>query len=123
LSEEKTILIAEDDFSLNRLISFKLKKEGYLVISTADGEAALRAALNENIAAAIIDIMMPYLDGIQVLKKIRSEKPHLPVIILSVKSRKTDLHQAYELGANDYISKPFQPEELIKRLKELIGDN
>jgi len=103
------------------MISFKLEKEGYKVISTTDGKAALETALAEEIDAAILDIMMPYLDGIQVLKKIRVEKPGLPVMILSAKSRQSDIHLALEMGANDYLTKPFEPETLIERLKKIMG--
>ena len=118
----KNILIAEDDLSINRLLTFKLQKEGFNVISKADGKAALQAALTEDLDAAVLDIMMPFLDGIQVLKHIRAEKPHLPVIILSVKSMERDINQALELGASDYITKPFQPGEVVERLKKILGD-
>jgi len=123
MTEKQIILVAEDDPGLNRLISFKLQKEGYQVISAFDGKEALNAALNENISAVILDIMMPFLDGIQVLKRIRPVKPDLPVIILSVKSRENDLHQALELGANAYMTKPFQPEQLIEKLKQVLGSS
>jgi len=118
----KNILIAEDDLSINRLLTFKLQKEGFNVIATTDGKTALQTALKEDIDAAVLDIMMPFLDGIQVLKRIKAEKPHLPVIILSVKSMERDLNQALELGASDYITKPFQPGEVIERLNKLLGD-
>ncbi len=121
MTEKQIVLVAEDDPGLNRLISFKLQKEGYQVISAFDGKEALNAALNENVSAITLDIMMPFLDGIQVLKKIRSVKPDLPVIILTVKSRENDLHQALELGANAYMTKPFQPEQLIEKLKQVMG--
>ncbi len=123
MTEKQTILVAEDDPGLNRLISFKLQKEGYQVISVFDGKEALNAALNENISAIILDIMMPFLDGIQVLKRVRPVKPDLPVVILSVKSRENDLHQALELGANAYMTKPFQPEQLIEKLKQILGSS
>lgn len=123
MTEKQIILVAEDDPGLNRLISFKLQKEGYQVISAFDGKEALNAALNENISAVTLDIMMPFLDGIQVLKRIRPVKPDLPVIILSVKSRENDLHQALELGANAYMTKPFQPEQLIEKLMQVLGSN
>ena len=121
MTEKQVILVAEDDPGLNRLISFKLQKEGYQVISVFDGKEALNAALNEKISAITLDIMMPFLDGIQVLKKVRAVKPDLPVVILSVKSRENDLHQALELGANAYMTKPFQPEQLIEKLKQVLG--
>lgn len=122
MTKTKTILIAEDDLSLNRLIAFKLEKENFRVISTADGKAALHTALESDIDAAVLDIMMPFLDGLQVLKRIRKVKPHLPVIILSVKSQEQDLDRGLELGANDYITKPFQPKVLVDQLKKILGD-
>lgn len=122
MAEPKKILIAEDDLSINRLLTFKLQKEGFNVISTADGKAALQAALKEDIDAAILDIMMPFLDGIQVLKRIKAEKPLLPVIILSVKSMDRDLNQALELGASDYLTKPFQPGEVVERINRILGE-
>ncbi len=122
MEKQKLILIAEDDPSVNRLITFKLGKEGFKVRSTSDGKEALKAALEEDIDAAIIDVMMPFLDGIQVLKRIRAEKPQLPVIILTVKSRGEDIHKALELGADQYMTKPFQTAELVKSLKSLLGE-
>ncbi len=123
MTEKQIILVAEDDPGLNRLISFKLQKEGYQVISAFDGKEALNAALNENVSAMTLDIMMPFLDGIQVLKRVRPVKPDLPVIVLTVKSRENDLHQALELGANAYMTKPFQPEQLIEKLKQVLGSS
>ncbi len=123
MTEKQIILVAEDDPGLNRLISFKLQKEGYQVISVFDGKEALNAALNNNISAMTLDIMMPFLDGIQVLKRARLVKPDLPVVVLSVKSRENDLHQALELGANAYMTKPFQPEQLIEKLKQVLGSS
>ncbi len=123
MTELKQVLVAEDDPGLNRLISFKLEKEGFKAVSVFDGKAALKTALEEDIKAIILDIMMPFLDGIQVLKKVRSAKPHLPVLILSIKSRENDLHHALELGAKDYMTKPFQPDDLIARLKQIMENN
>ena len=123
VAQPKQILVAEDDPGLNRLVSFKLEKEGYKTLTAFDGKAALKTALEEEISAIILDIMMPFLDGIQVLKKVRTAKPHLPVIVLSVKSRENDLNQALELGASDYMTKPFQPEKLLEQLEKLMGNN
>ncbi len=122
MERQKVILIAEDDPSVNRLLTFKLSKEGFKVRSTFDGKEALKTALEEDIDAAIIDVMMPFLDGIQVLKRIRAEKPQLPIIMLTVKSREEDIHNALELGADQYMTKPFQTEELVKSLKNLLGE-
>ncbi len=123
MTDLKQVLVAEDDPGLNRLISFKLEKEGFKALSVFDGKAALKTALEEDIKAIILDIMMPFLDGIQVLKKVHSAKPQLPVLILSIKSRENDLHQALELGAKDYMTKPFQPDDLITRLKQIMEND
>ncbi len=118
----KTLVIADDDENLNRLITFKLKRAGYSVISTADGKAALQAAMEEGVDGVILDIMMPFLDGIQVLKQIRQQRPGLPVMLLSVKSRERDLDLGLEMGASDYMSKPFQLEELVQRVGSMLGE-
>lgn len=120
---KKKILIADDDSKINRMISFKLEKEGFEVISVDDGGKALEAFKNNKPDAAILDIMMPVMDGLEVLKKIKNDSPGLPVIMLSAKSMERDVVRGLELGANDYISKPFRPAELLIRLKKLLGIN
>ncbi len=120
--DKKTVLVADDSHTVNRLISHKLEKEGYRVISVNDGKAALEKAIAEPIDVALIDIMMPILDGLQVLKKLKNEKPNLPVIILSAKKHDTDIKTALSLGACDYITKPFEPEKIVEKLKQVIGE-
>lgn len=115
------ILIAEDDPQVARLLRFKLEKEGFSVSWAEDGEKALELVLGEEWDVMLLDIMMPVFDGFQVLKKLREKKPALPVIILSAKGQEKDVLYGLELGANDYISKPFRPAEVVARIKRLKG--
>ncbi len=117
----RRVLVAEDDAHINRMISFKIQKEGFEVTSVSDGLHALEAALSLDVDAVILDLMMPSMDGLQVLKRVRERKPSLPVIILSAKGQERDVVTGFELGATDYVTKPFRPGELIVRLKRLLG--
>ena len=121
----KNILLVEDEPSMSRLISFKLEKENFKVDVAADGEKALQKFLDETISydAIILDLMLPILDGMQVLKKIREENKEVPVLVLSAKSQEKDVLDGLKKGADDYLTKPFRPEELTLRLKKLLGEN
>ena len=99
------ILIIEDDQEINNLICDALKKENYNIIQAFDGRQALEK-YNNNFQLVILDLMLPYVDGIEVLRKIR-EKSNLPVIILSAKDEETDKVIGLGMGADDYIIKPF----------------
>ncbi len=122
-NKEKTILIAEDERSINRLINAKLKQEGFQVIQVYDGKEALELVFNGDIDLAVLNMMMPYLDGGQVLKRIRAAGINIPVIVFSVKNRESDLQQCLLLGANDYLVKPFQLDDLVARIMRLLGEN
>jgi DNA-binding response OmpR family regulator len=118
----KLILIAEDNNVIKSLISFKLEKSGYQTITASDGKAALKAALEEPVDAVIMDVMMPFLDGVQVFKKLIAEKPGLPVLFLSSKNRPAEIESLMAMGARDYLTKPFDPDQLIERLKLALGE-
>ncbi len=115
------ILIAEDDPQVARLLQFKLEKEGFAVSWAEDGEKALEMVLGEDWDLLLLDVMMPVYDGFQVLRRLRDQKPTLPVIILSAKGQEKDILHGLELGANDYIAKPFRPAEVVARVKRLKG--
>ncbi|UMZ72667.1 response regulator transcription factor [Natranaerofaba carboxydovora] len=125
MQDIKNILLVEDEPSMSRLISFKLEKENFKVDVAADGEKALQKFLDETISydAIILDLMLPILDGMQVLKKIREENKEIPVLVLSAKSQKKDVLDGLNKGADDYLTKPFRPEELTLRLKKLLGES
>lgn len=121
MNDRKIILVAEENGKINRLISHFLLKEGYGVINAYDGRAALKAVEEKAVDAAILETMLPFLDGMQVLRRIRQSNPNLPVMMLSLKIREADRQQSLELGANDYITKPFELKKLIERLKIIMG--
>lgn len=120
MEEGIRILVAEDDPSVYRLISFKLEMEGYLVDIATDGQEALKKALEKEYDAMILDLMLPLLDGFQVLKGVRDQKD-LPILILSAKSLEKDIMRGFTIGANEYLVKPFAPNELLTRLKRMLG--
>ncbi|MFD3445410.1 response regulator transcription factor [Microbacteriaceae bacterium 4G12] len=113
---KKTILIADDEPEIVELLRLFIEKENHLVIECADGEEAWRCLQQNKVDLAIIDIMMPQLDGFQLLKKIREEHK-LPIIILSARNQDTDKILGLGLGADDFIAKPFNPLEVVARIQ------
>lgn len=111
-----TILIADDETEIAELISLHLQKEGYQTIIAADGQEAIRAIQTHAIDLAILDIMMPRLDGYEVTRQIR-EQYHMPIIFVSAKASDMDKISGLVLGADDYMTKPFNPMELVARVK------
>lgn len=120
--ENNKILIAEDDPSISRLIAYKFEKEDFKIKVLEEGDKVLAELRADNYDALLLDLMLPVLDGMQVLKKIREENIKIPVLVLSAKSQEEDILKALKAGANDYITKPFRPDELLLRLKKMLGD-
>ena len=114
------ILIAEDEKDLNRLITSRLKAEHYSVDSCFNGQEALEYLESADYDAVVLDIMMPVLDGLSVLRKIRRSNNSTPVILLTAKDSIEDRVSGLDAGANDYLVKPFDPEELLLRVKTLL---
>lgn len=119
MTARTSILIADDDKNICELIRLYLEKEGYNVTCVFDGEAAVANAFRVDYAAIILDIMMPKKDGIEVLKEIR-KKSNVPIIMLTAKGETIDKVIGLEFGADDYIVKPFEPKELIARIKAIL---
>ena len=117
------ILIVEDEAQVARLTKFKLVKEGYEVTLAENGIKALESIKNNTPDIIILDIMMPEMDGFTLLQNIKEDDnlKNIPVIMLTVKGAKSDINKAYELGAEDYIVKPFHPAELAARIKKILG--
>jgi DNA-binding response OmpR family regulator len=113
------VLIADDDADLRDLIAFALTQAGYLVLKSADGAAALAAFAAEAPDLVILDVNMPQASGFQVCAAIR-ERSAVPVMMLTVRGEEEDLVRALELGADDYLTKPFSPRTLIARIKALL---
>ncbi len=113
------ILVCDDDKEIVEAIDIYLTQEGYEVLKAYDGEEALKVLSGEKVDILIIDIMMPRLDGIRATLKIR-ERNNLPIIILSAKSEDADKILGLNVGADDYVTKPFNPLELVARVKSQI---
>jgi DNA-binding response OmpR family regulator len=113
------ILIADDDRDLLGLIAFTLTQAGYLVVKASDGPAAIHAFKGESPDLAVLDINMPGASGFQVCEAIRSQS-RIPIMMLTVRGEEEDLIKALDLGADDYLTKPFSPRTLLARIKALL---
>lgn len=113
------ILVADDDRDLLELIAFTLAQSGFLTLKAPDGEAALRIFADESPDLLILDINMPGRSGFQVCEEVR-RKSRVPVMMLTVRGAEEDLVRALELGADDYLNKPFSPRTLLARVKALL---
>ncbi len=114
------ILIIEDDPSILRGLQLNLGMEGYVVRSAADGLTGLAMARSERPDLVVVDVMLPKLGGLEVVREIRSADPDLPVLILSAKGQETDKVAGLQLGADDYMTKPFGLKELLARIDALL---
>jgi len=114
-----TILIADDDGHIREVVRYALQKDGLKVVEAADGKQALERAREHRVDLAVLDILMPELDGIEVLRALRQRGP-LPVVFLTSRAEEIDRVLGLELGADDYVVKPFSPRELVARVKAVL---
>ena len=119
MNTQNLILVADDDKNICELIRLYLEKDGYKALCVYDGKTAIDTLSKDNFSAVILDIMMPNIDGMEVLKQIRKTSS-VPVIMLTAKGETTDKILGLELGADDYMVKPFEPKELLARLKAVL---
>ena len=119
---KEKILIVEDDKDIIKMLEYNLKKEGFKVIAAHDGEDALDLALRQYPDLILLDLMLPGIDGLEVCKTLKNESKTslIPIIMLTAKSQESDKVVGLELGADDYITKPFSPRELIARIKAVL---
>ena len=117
------VLVADDDPDIRSLVTVRLEKSGYEVVAAGDGEQALAAALERAPDLALLDVMMPKLDGYEVTERLRQEEAtrHLPVILLTARVQETDIARGVEAGADDYVKKPFSTSELRDRVQAVLG--
>jgi len=115
-NNQKTILIVDDEQNIVDILVYNLKKEGYNTLEANDGVAAVNIALKEKPDLILLDIMLPKMDGLTVCKKIRSQL-NIPILMLTAKDEEIDKILGLELGADDYITKPFSVRELMARIK------
>ena len=113
---KKTILVVDDEKTIVEMLVYNLQKEGYNTLEAEDGEEGVRIALNEKPDLVLLDIMLPKMDGLAVCKRIR-QSLNIPIIMISAKDEEIDKILGLELGADDYITKPFSVRELIARVK------
>ncbi len=118
----KKILIVEDDANISKLIRYNLEKAEFLCETTITGEEAMDILDNENIDLIILDIMLPKMDGLETCKQIKQDKrlSCIPVLLLTAKGEEIDRIVGFELGADDYMVKPFSPRELVLRVKAVL---
>jgi DNA-binding response OmpR family regulator len=118
------VLLAEDDELIASVVSHRLSREGYDVRHCADGAAALAAAAESRADLAVLDVKMPAMDGFELLARLRALPAwaDVPVLFLTSLGGEQDLVRAFDLGANDYVLKPFSPAELVARVRRLLSD-
>jgi DNA-binding response OmpR family regulator len=116
------ILIAEDERDIRDLINFTLGFAGYQVITTSNGEEAYQAALRETPDLILLDVRMPRMTGFEACKLLKEQEStrNIPIIFLSAKGQESEVKAGLEAGAEDYILKPFSPDELVERIKTLL---
>ena len=117
------ILVVDDEIYIVHILDFSLGMEGYEVVTALDGEQALEKARSEKPDLIVLDIMMPKLDGYETCKRLKAdaETKDVPVILLSAKGRNVDQKVGFEVGADDYITKPFSPRKLVDRINAILG--
>lgn len=117
------VLVADDDEDILGLVSFRLERSGYEVAAAKDGEEALRLARELSPALVVLDVMMPRLDGYEVTRRLREDEATrgIPVILLTALAQEADVARGFESGADDYLRKPFSPQELAARVQAVLG--
>ena len=116
----ETILVVDDEPQITRVVRGYLEKAGYQVVTAHDGEEALYRARREKPDLVVLDIQMPKVDGLAFTRRIRAERSSLPIIMLTARVEETDRVVGLELGADDYVTKPFSPRELVARVKAVL---
>jgi DNA-binding response OmpR family regulator len=117
------VLVADDDPDILSLVTLRLERSGYDVVSAGDGEQALATALARTPDLALLDVMMPKLDGYEVTERLRGEEAtrYLPIILLTARVQEADIARGIEAGADDYVEKPFSTQALSKRVQAVLG--
>ncbi|PFD40361.1 DNA-binding response regulator [Bacillus cereus] len=119
----KRILVVEDEVQIARVLQLELEYEGYEVLVKHDGRSGLELALHETLDLILLDVMLPELSGIEVLRRLRKADIHVPVILLTARNTTLDKVMGLDQGANDYVTKPFEMEELLARVRSSIRSN
>ena len=118
----ETVLVVDDEEDILELVKYNLAKEGYTVVAVASGEDALAAARTKQPDAVVLDLMLPGLDGLEVCRRMKGDPTlhHIPIVMLTAKGTEADIVTGLELGASDYVTKPFSPRVLTARVKAVL---
>ena len=116
----RSILVVDDEPSIVTLLKFNLEQSGYSVLTAEDGNTGLDLALTEKPDLIVLDLMLPGMDGMDVCKTLRQEKMNTPILMLTAKDDEFDKILGLELGADDYMTKPFSPREVVARVKAIL---
>ena len=118
-----TILVVDDDPVIQKLLAVNFEMEGYRVVTAGDGEEALAQVALEHPDAVVLDVMMPKIDGIEVVRRMRADvgTAAIPVLLLSARAQAKDIAEGLDAGADAYMTKPFDPVDLLERVASLIG--
>ena len=121
--DKPVVLAADDDADILGLITFRLERSGYTVVQAHDGEEALALARSAKPDLAVLDVMMPKLDGFELTRRLRADEATkmMPIILLTARAQEADVQEGFEAGADDYIRKPFSSQELRARVQALLG--
>ena len=117
------ILVVDDEIYIVHILDFSLGMEGYEVVTALDGEEGLQKAIEFKPDLIVLDIMMPKMDGYETCKALKADErtKNVPVILLSAKGRNVDMQTGYDVGADEYITKPFSPRKLVDRINTMLG--
>jgi DNA-binding response OmpR family regulator len=120
---EQTVLVVDDDKDILELVAFRLERAGYDVLTAENGEQALALAREHQPALVVLDVMMPSMTGYDVTEALREDEKTqgIPVIMLTARVQDADVSRGFDAGANDYIRKPFSPQELRARVEAVLG--
>ena len=120
---QQVVLVAEDDPDILELVRFRLERAGYEVLTAQDGEEALEVAAKRKPDLAILDVMMPKLDGYDLTRRFRQADAtrRMPIILLTARAQEADVARGFDAGADDYLTKPFSPQELRARVQAILG--
>jgi DNA-binding response OmpR family regulator len=122
-ADQKVVLAADDDEDILELVTFRLERSGYTVLQAHDGEEAWNLAQAQPPDLAVLDVMMPKLDGFELTRRLRAHEPtsRMPIILLTARAQDADVQQGFDAGADDYLRKPFSPQELRARVQAILG--
>jgi DNA-binding response OmpR family regulator len=122
-AERPVVLVADDDDDIRDLVAFRLDRAGYEVLRAGDGQEALDLAREHRPDLAVLDVMMPKLTGYDVTRELRADAAtsRIPVILLTARVQEADVARGFEAGADDYVKKPFSPQELKARVQAILG--